>query len=205
MSRLFAQVFQHPNFGGEYRWLVDDVGNFQNDIGFNDTVTSIRVYKGNNYVLGDKIRFFENPNYDGGYLDLGPGHYPNIKIQPFSFDDKISSANFYPAVDDAVNLTVRLRIRLYENSNYSGQFREVLQSEANFANIGFDNKVSSIRVFAGEDYATGWVCDFYEHPGYAGGLLQPGGFPVGTNLANIHAAPYSFGDKISSVRIYLAT
>jgi hypothetical protein len=46
------------------------------------------------------------------------------------------------------------------------------------------------------------VCDFYQHANYAGGMLQPGAFGPGINIANISAAPYSFNDIISSVKIY---
>lgn len=202
MSRIFAKVFQHINYAGEYRWIRDDVGNFVNDIGFNDTVSSIIVYRGNDYQAGDTIRFHEHVNFEGGYLDLGPGYYPNIHAQPFSFADKISSANVLPALNMQPPLGIQLMVRIYEHINYGGQYRDILLSEENLNNVGFNDKVSSIRVFAGEDYSPGWVCDFFQHANYAGGLLQPGRFGPGTNIPNIAVAPYSFNDVISSVRIY---
>lgn len=205
MSRIFAKVFQDINYAGQYRWIRDDIGNFVNDIGFNDTVSSIIVYRGNDFQAGDTIRFYENVNFGGGYLDLGPGYYPNIHVQPFSFGDKISSADVLPSPSAQSGLGVRLMVRIFENVNYGGQYRDILLSEANLNNMGFNDKVSSIRVFAGEDYAPGWVCDFFQHANYAGGVLQPGRFAPGTNIPNIAAAPYSFNDVISSVKIYLAT
>ena len=202
MSRIFAKIFQHVNYGGQYRWIRDDIGNFVNDIGFNDTVSSIIVYRGNDYQSGDTIRFHEHVNYDGGYLDLGPGYYPNIHIQPFSFGDKISSANVLPSPTPQSGLGVRLMVRIYEHVNYGGQYRDILLSESNLNNVGFNDKVSSIRVFAGEDYSPGWVCDFFEDVNNGGGQLQPGKFGPSTNIPNIAVAPYSFNDKISSVKIY---
>ena len=202
MSRIFAKVFQHSNYGGQYRWIRDDVANFSNDIGFNDTVSSIIVYRGNTYQAGDSIRFHEHPNYIGGYLDLEPGFYPDIQIQPFSFGDKISSANVLPPPPASSALLVRLMVRIYEHANYGGQYRDILLNESNFNNIGFNDKVSSIRIFAGEDYTSGWVCDFYQHANYTGGILQPGRFGPGTNLPNISVAPYSFNDAITSMKIY---
>ena len=202
MSRIFAKIFQHVNYAGEYRWIRADIRDFVNEIGFNDTVSSIIVYRGNDYQSTDTIRFHEHVNYGGGYLDLGPGYYPNIHIQPFSFGDKISSANILPGLPTKPGLGVRLMIRIYQHINYGGQHRDILLSENNLNNVGFNDTVSSIRVFAGEDYSPSWVCDFFQHANYAGGVLQPGKFGPGTNIPNIAVAPYSFNDVISSVKIY---
>ncbi|GJL62115.1 MAG: hypothetical protein NPIRA04_07690 [Nitrospirales bacterium] len=202
MARLFAKVYEHSNYGGQYRWIRSDVRNFVDELGFNDKVSSINIYRGNDYETGDTMRFYQHVNFDGGYLDLGPGHYPNIHVQPYSFGDKISSVDVIPAPPHSHSLGVRLMVRIYEHVNYGGQYRDILLSENNLKDVGFNDTVSSMRVFAGEDYAPGWVCDFFQHSDYSGGKLQPGQFGPGTNLPNIAAAPYSFNDVISSVRIY---
>ena len=201
MARLFARIFENTNYGGQNRWLQADVANFPSELGFNDKVSSIIVYKGKNYQPGDTIRFYQDVGFTGGFLDLGPGYYANIHIQPYTFGDIISSAHFLPQAGPTSELTVRLTIRLYEHASYQGQYRDVLATETNLNNLGFNDTVSSIRVFAGEDYEAGWVCDFFEHADFGGGKLQPGQFGPGTNLPNIGAAPYLFNDKISSVRI----
>jgi hypothetical protein len=206
MARLFAKVFQHDNFTGQHRFITEDVGNISTSLGFNDTISSIIVYRGNDYVAGDKIRFYEHPNFEGGYLDLEPGSYRNIHVQPFSFGDKISSVDFHPPVMGHPSIISRLRIRVYEHVNYGGQYRDLLQSLPDFGDVGLNDKISSLRVFAGEDYGTGgWVCDFFENPDYTGPKLQPGSFAPGAALPNISVAPYSFNDRISSMRIYQAT
>lgn len=202
MARLFAKVFQHTNYGGEHRWIRSDVSDFVNNIGFNDKVSSIIVYKGNNYQPGDVMRFYQHVNFGGGYLDLGPGFYQNIHVQPFNFGDKISSVDIIPIIQNPSGLNVKLMVRVYEHVNYGGQYRDVLLSEPNLKNLGFNDKISSLRVFAGEDYTPGWVCDFYQHANYAGGLLQAGRFEPGTNIPDIKKSPYSFNDMISSIRIY---
>lgn len=205
MSRIFAKIFQNTNFAGQYRWIHEDVSHFVNQLGFNDTVSSIIVYRGNAYQPGDTIRFHEHVNYGGGYLELGPGYYPNIHIQPFSFADKISSANFLPGPQTQSGISVRLMVRIYENVNYGGQYRDILLSENNLGDVGFNDKVSSIRIFSGEDYSPGWVCDFFQNTNFTGGILAPGKFGPGTNIPSIAAAPYSFNDIISSVKIYQMT
>ncbi len=148
------------------------------------------------------MRFFQHINYLGGYLDLEPGFYPNIHIQPYSFGDKISSIDALANGNPTPSITVRLRVRLYQHINYGGQYRDILLSENNLNDVGFNDTVSSIRIFAGEDYVPGFVCDFFQHANYTGGQLQPGAFGPGTNIPNIAQAPYTFNDIISSVRIY---
>lgn len=201
MNKLFALIFQHSNYGGQYRWIRSSIANFSDKIGFNDTVSSIIVYRGNDYAPGDKMRFHQHVNYEGGYLDLGPGWYPNIHIQPYSFGDKISSVTRVVDPEGGMpKIMVRLMIRIYQHVNYGGQYRDVLKSENNLNDIGFNDTVSSIKVFAGEDYSDGWVCDFFQHANYEGGMLSPGKFGPGTRIPNIKKSPYSFNDVISSVR-----
>ena len=202
MSKLFAKVFEHANYSGQYRWIRSDVQNVVSELGFNDKISSIIVYRGNHYETGDTVRFYQHVYFSGGYLDLGPGYYPNIHVQPYTFGDKISSINIDPLPLPSSGLGVRLMVRIYQHINYGGQYRDLLFSENNLHDTGFNDKVSSIRVFAGEDYAPGWVCNFYQHANYSGGMLQPGQFGPGTNLSNIAAVPYSFNDEISSVKIY---
>jgi hypothetical protein len=33
-------------------------------------------------------KVYQHADFSGGYLDLGPGEYPNIHVQPLSFGDK---------------------------------------------------------------------------------------------------------------------
>ncbi|MFC1508825.1 hypothetical protein ACFL60_03945 [Candidatus Omnitrophota bacterium] len=203
MARLFAKVYQHVNYGGQYRWIRSDVINFVSELGFNDKVSSIRVYAGNNYQVGDMMRFYQHVNYSGGYLDLSPGYYSNIHIQPYSFGDKISSVDIRPYIPPPTpGLGVRLMVRIYQHVNYGGEYRDMLFSENKLSDVGFNDTVSSIRISAGEDYTPGFVCDFYQHANYAGGMLQPGRFGPGTNIPKLTVAPYSFNDKISSMKIY---
>ncbi len=197
MARLFAKVYQHTNYGGQYRWIRRDVRNFVNELGFNDKVSSIIVYRGNHYETGDTMRFYQHVNYGGGYLELGPGYYPNIHVQPHSFGDKISSVDVVPTTSSG--LVVRLKVRIYQHINYDGQYRDLLLSEKNLNKVGFNDTVSSIQVRPGEDYAVGWVCDFFKDVNYAGDKLGP--FGPWTFLPNIQVS-HSFNDVISSVRIY---
>lgn len=199
--RLVAKVYQHVNYGGEYRYIHTDVRTFVDELGFNDKVSSIIVYPAHDYVQGDKIRFYQHINFQGSYLDLGPGYYPDIHIQPYSFGDRISSADFMPVVPAPSTFALPLEVHIYQHVNYGGQKREILTSESNLINQGFNDRVSSIRILAGDSYSQGWVANFYQHKDYAGGMLQPGNFGPGVNIPDLTKAPYSFNDTISSVKI----
>lgn len=201
MPHLIAKVYQDVNYGGQYRWIYDNISNFHSTLGFGDRVSSIRVYAGNLYTVGDTMRFYENTNYDGGYLELGPGNYPNIHIHPFNFGDKISSVDAYVQPPSIPGIIVRLRIILYKDKNYGGESREILTNEHDLSRIGFNNMASSLRIFQGEDYAANWVCEFYDNINHTGGSIGP--YEAGTNIQDLAAAPYNFNDQITSVRIYL--
>ncbi|PCI78208.1 MAG: hypothetical protein COB20_06925 [SAR86 cluster bacterium] len=200
--RLIAKIFQHVDYGGSYRYLHKDVNSFGGELGFNDKVSSIIIYRGGSYADGDKIRFYQHANYTGGYLDLGPGYYPNIHIQPYSFGDKISSADFSVAAPVSGSFIVRLSIHIYQHVDYGGQSREILTNESKLSRQGFNDKVSSIRIFQGDEYEPGYVANFYQHADYGGGILQPGNFGPGTNIPSLTQAPFSFNDVISSVRTF---
>ncbi len=86
--RVVVYLFENADFRGHYRVLVDDEHDF-NNINFNDTVSSIKVYA----VPGsssERIEFFENANYRGRHISLYPGQeIPDLS--QIDFNDTISS------------------------------------------------------------------------------------------------------------------
>lgn len=199
-TRLIVKLFEHTNYGGQYRYLYTDVSNFP-QCGFNDCVSSVIVFRGPDYQQGDTVRLYEHVNFQGRSIELSPGYYPNIHEAPYLFPDMMSSADFYPVTPVPVAQPVRLIIKAYEHINYGGQERTIIYSEPNICNLGFNDTISSFRVFAGPDYS-GEVVSFYEHINYGGGILQPERFVAGANVPNIAASPFLFNDRISSVKIF---
>ena len=198
---MFAKVYQHVDFGGQYRWITKNVRNMSSELGFNDKVSSIVVYKGNDYKEGETMRFYQHANYGGGYIDLGPGIYRSIHSAPYFFGDKISSVKMISPVALCPPITVRLIVRVYQHVNFEGQYRDLPLTERNLKLQGFNDTISSLQIFEGEDYQAGWVANFYKDANGYGPQLQDGDFGPGTRIANIKAKPYSFNDQISSIRI----
>jgi len=74
-------LFEHANFEGSARALSRSVDNFES-IGFNDTVSSIIVLRGNWLLCTDAY-------FRGDCRVFGPGEYRNM---PSSLNDRFSSA-----------------------------------------------------------------------------------------------------------------
>ncbi len=159
------------------------------------------IYRGNNHIPGETMRFYQHANYEGGFVDLGPGYYPNIHGWPYSFGDKISSAQVPSPLENQPSIDVKLVIRVYQHANYRGQYRDIVDNVSNMKALSFNDKISSIRIFQGEDYQSGWVANFFKKDRFDGPKLQNGNFGPGTSIPNINASPYKFNDKISSIKI----
>ena len=54
IPRLVVEIFQHTRFRGRRGYVIEPV-RFTGDIGFQDNISSVRVYKGSSYA--------SSPNY----------------------------------------------------------------------------------------------------------------------------------------------
>nr|MBC8233295.1 hypothetical protein [bacterium] len=100
LPRLIAEVFERPYFGGK-RGIVWQPVRYTGNLGFQDNISSIKVFKGPNFARSAdfKALFHEHIDFQGKRLALGPGFYPNIHDIAYSFGDRITSINFGPALD----------------------------------------------------------------------------------------------------------
>jgi hypothetical protein len=214
--KLIAQLFEHTNFCGQYRYLCEDVTDF-NILGFNDRAFSIKILKGPDYKRGDVARFYEHTKCQGRYVDLMPGFYPDIHESPFNFAGIISSAYFvtlpellsaalrestaYVIDDSSLDAPpIEIIVKAYESVGYNGQMRTLIYNEPNFLNIGFDNKFSSIRVFRGPEYSNQTV-NFFELENFGGVIVKPGNFIPGTSIPDLISFKRDCSQKISSLKI----
>jgi len=92
--RLIVELYRNTNFLGSQVVLTEDCPNISTSVDpeFNDTITSVKIKQGPNYVAGNTARFFKNTNYgtSGGWIDLAPGEYNNIGVS-HGFNDVVSS------------------------------------------------------------------------------------------------------------------
>ena len=211
IPRLVVEVFQHTNFRGRMGYVVEPVQQTQT-IGFQDNISSVRVYKGPNFSSNPnyKVIFYQHGNFRGKKLALGPGFYPNLHDTAYNFADRISSINFGSTLEVVGPEwgTIPLIVDCYEHVEFQGRKITILRDIANLRDAQggtwFEDRISSIRIFKGPDFPShGAEVVFYEHPDFEGAPLpirmEPSEYKK--ELPNLHLLPQNFGDSISAVKI----
>ena len=211
VPRLIVEIFQHTNFRGRMGYVVEPVP-FTAHIGFQDNISSLRVYKGPNFSSNPnyKVILYQHRDFRGKKLALGPGFYPNLHDTAFNFADRISSINFGSSLDVAGPEwgTIPLIVDCYEHVEFRGKKITILRDIANLRDpqggTWFEDRISSIRIFKGPDFPRdGAEVVFYEHPDFEGGSIpirmEPSEYKK--ELPNLHLLPQNFGDSISAIKI----
>ncbi len=211
IPRLIVEVFQHANFRGRMGYVLEPVPHTRL-IGFQDNISSLRVYKGPNFSGSPnyKVLLYQHVDYKGKKLALGPGFYPNLHDTAYNFGDRISSINFGSALDVVGPEwgTIPMIVDCYEHAEFEGRKITILRDIANLRDkqgrSWFEDRISSIRIFKGPDFPPdGAEVVFYEHPDFEGVSLPIRMEPMEykKELPNLHLLSQSFGDSISSIKI----
>ncbi|HEX30170.1 TPA: DUF1349 domain-containing protein [Candidatus Poribacteria bacterium] len=94
---LIVEVFTAPNFQGRRALVLRDI-RFTRDIGMQDNISSIRIYKGPNFPpQGAKVILYEHIDFEGAELPIvmRPTDFrkeiPDLSLLPQSFGNLISS------------------------------------------------------------------------------------------------------------------
>ena len=211
IPRLIVELFQHTNFRGRMGYVVEPVP-FTAHIGFQDNISSVRVYKGPNFSSNPnyKVILHQHRDFRGKRLALGPGFYPNLHDVAFNFADRISSINFGSTLEVVGPEwgTIPLIVDCYEHVEFRGKKITILRDIANLRDpqggTWFEDRISSIRIFKGPDFPRdGAEVVFYEHPEFEGASIpirmEPSEYKK--ELPNLHLLPQNFGDSISAIKI----
>ena len=211
IPRLIVELFQHTNFRGRMGYVVEPVP-FTAHIGFQDNISSLRVYKGPSFSSNPnyKVILYQHRDFRGKKLALGPGFYPNLHDTAYNFADRISSINFGSSLDVPGPEwgTIPLIVDCYEHVEFRGKKITILRDIANLRDpqggTWFEDRISSIRIFKGPDFPRdGAEVVFYEHPEFEGASIpirmEPSEYKK--ELPNLHLLPQNFGDSISAIKI----
>ncbi len=211
IPRLIVEVFQHTNFRGRMGYVLEPVPH-TGRIGFQDNISSLRVFKGPNFSGSPnyKVLLYQHVNYKGKKLALGPGFYPNLHDVAYNFADRVSSINFGSTIDVVGPEwgTIPMIVDCYEHVEFKGKKITILRDIANLRDpqgrSWFEDRISSIRIFKGPNFPPdGAEVVFYEHPDFEGQKLhirmEPSEYKK--ELPNLHLLPQSFGDSISAIKI----
>jgi hypothetical protein len=209
---LVAEVFEYPqfnNFTPGISGLVFAPIRNTGEIGFNDRISSIKLYRGPGFVSAPNFKMicYEDLNFQGRKLVLAPGFYGHLELASHgSFGNRISSINFAPAAaaSGPEYGTLPLIVEVYRRADFRGRRAVVLRDITNTKEIAMHDVISSIRVRRGPDFPPeGCKVVFYEHIDFEGQALTVELDPLDfyKELPNLHTQPRFFGGIISSIKI----
>ena len=205
--RLIAEVFEHLNFGGRRGYVIKPIVS-TTDIGFQDNISSVKVYKGPGFDASPnyKLILHEHWNFQGRQLVLGPGFYPNIHDMIYNFKDTISSISFGSVLRTSGPEwgTVPLIVECYEHAEFSGRNITVLRDVSHTGSLGLHDSISSVRIIKGPDFpAQGAEVTFFEHVDFEGSKLtiRMEATDRKKEIPNFHYLPQKFNDVVSSIKI----
>ena len=141
MTTPFIKLFEHADYAGSQLTLTESCSNLISR-NFNDKVSSV-------CILWGTWRLYEHVDYKGRQAEFGPGVYNIQEISAKLGNDVLSSVQLVPS------------IRLYEHAQFLGHELALTGSCSSMVPLGFNDKVSSVRI----PYGT-WK--LYEHVDYKG-------------------------------------
>jgi len=207
VPHLIVEAFENRWFRGRKGTIVKPIA-YTREIGFQDNISSVRIYKGPAFERNPKYKavFYEDINFQGRRLILGPGYYGDINDVAFKFGDKISSINFSPMQEESGPGwgSIPLIVEVFRNINFKGRRAIVLRDIPDTSLIGLQDSISSVRISKGPEYPfEGCAVIFYADTNFGGASLpiqiKPEDYRK--NISNLHILPGNFGDKISSIKV----
>ncbi len=155
--RLFGNaevtVFKDRDFRGDLRKFGHDMEDLR-QVGFNDRISSFRVdeRRGREFREGadDGRRremswgrpeaprsgacFYENPNFQGRYFCTASGD--SISMVPEGMNDRVSSVRLFGDAE----------VTVFKDRDFRGDLRKFERDMADLRGIGFNDRISSLRV-----------------------------------------------------------
>jgi hypothetical protein len=207
IPRLIVEVFEHWGFRGRRATIINPVRSLA-EYGIDNSISSMRIYKGASFDSAPiyKAIFYEDEDFHGRKLALGPGIYPNIHDVVYNFGDRISSINFAPSLEASGPEwgTVPAIIELYRLPNFKGFYATVLRDQTNTEEIGLIEGITSIRIYKGPDCPSeGFRIILYRRPNFEGESLpiEISKMDYKKEIPDLRALPETIGNSIASIKI----
>jgi len=206
LPRLVIEAFQNQRFGGRRAVIIDDTPDTA-EIGLDEAVSSIRVYKGPGYAPGanHKALLFAEPGYEGRRLSLGPGAYQTLHQLSYNFGDVVRSVAIRAEsrADGPVWGTAPVVVDVFTEPGFGGTRTTIVRDESDMGRR-VTNVARSIRVLKGPDCPPmGCRVQFFPQPLFEG---EP--FPVEVTpqesvveIPDLRALPQSMPSSVGSVKI----
>ncbi|GIX05658.1 MAG: hypothetical protein KatS3mg115_0061 [Candidatus Poribacteria bacterium] len=204
--RLIVELYEGWGFSGHRAVVVDAVRDLS-EIGMEDRVFSLRVFKGPGYREAPDTRLvlYDRPGFRGQKLYLGPGFYPNLQDVVKHFGS-VRSLRFEAATETSGPEwgPIPVIIEAYWSPNFGGRKTVLLRDVANAFDYGFNNVISSVRILKGPDFPRGGCrVTFYAAPDFSGRRLPIEIHPYDykKEIPDLSQLPQTFDNVISSVQI----
>jgi regulation of enolase protein 1 (concanavalin A-like superfamily) len=206
VPRLIVEFYEGWGFSGKRAVVVDSVPDLSR-IGMLDRVFSVRVFKGPGYASSPdhKLVLYDQLDYKGNHVALGPGFYPNLQDSVRRFEAP-RSVRFESRLETGGPEWggISAIVELYNRPNYEGRKTTVIRDVPDVAEVGQGNIVSSVKVFKGPNCPrTGCRVLFYSGAEFSGMSLplelRPADFEKG--LSDLRLLPNSFNNMIASIKI----
>ncbi|XP_072047003.1 beta-crystallin B2-like [Amphiura filiformis] len=175
MATAKIVIYEDENFSGASREVTEDVSDL-NSIGFNDRVSSIKVF-------GSVWVGYQNGSYDGRQYILEEGDYPKSSSWNGGNDQLTSLKRL-----NTDNLGETPSIELYQHGSYGGKSVSFEYEINDLKNYDFNDEVTSIKVKMGT-----WI--LYEDGDFKGQqyIVTEGSYPEAKDWKGRN-------DKITSLR-----
>ncbi|MBM3237227.1 hypothetical protein FJZ31_13120 [Candidatus Poribacteria bacterium] len=207
IPRLIVEVFDGWGFRGRQATIINPVRSLE-EFGFENNISSMRIYKGASFHSAPiyKAIFYEDNDFHGRKLALGPGIYPNIHDVAYDFGDRISSVTFGPSLDTPGPEwgSVPVIIELHRHPDFKGFYATVLRDLMNTEEVGLSDAITSIRIYKGPDCpGEGFRVILYRRPNFEGESLsiEISQMDYKKEIPDLRALPETIGNVISSVKI----
>jgi hypothetical protein len=152
-------IYQHINYKGDHKHIIDrDEVNLHVD-GWGDKISSFQIITG-------RWEFCQHVNYKGWRTICGPGNYRWVKEVGISNDSISSIRRHQPLL--AVNPMPTIETILYQHIDYRGDHKHLINhGQRNLHSDGWGDRVSSFQVISGRRWT------FHEHKNYDGVSISP--------------------------------
>jgi len=136
-------LYEHPNYRGWEQCFTEDQANFKY-LRINDQVSSLKIF-GN-----IQVKLYQHANYQG-FVNL---YTRDTAWVGEAADDQFSSLQILPGFND--------QVCLYEHPRYAGFERCFTEDQPNFAYLGINDQVSSLRISGNLEV------NLFQHSNYRG-------------------------------------